>query len=285
MKTHEEIRDDLPLYALGALEPGERAAVEAALASGDAELADELRSWTQLIGLIGLESPQPAPPEVKARLLARVRADAASAPPKQPKLARRSISWAVPVAAAAAAVLAIEAYREIGAHAEHARAEEAVRGLEKALAATKADLDESTAALTQSEGDVRALRAALTRAEASLSVVEQPDFRIVALQETEQAAPAAGHMVFSASTGRAIFFAYDLPPVPPEKVYALWWITEREGPVRAVSFQPDKHGVAHLTADVARDAGAIRAAAVTIERASAVSKPEGPMVLIGSMIR
>ncbi|MDX2170143.1 MAG: hypothetical protein SF182_23935, partial [Deltaproteobacteria bacterium] len=100
MKSRDEIRDDLPLYALDALDADERAVVETAVA-GDAELARELREWRELVGLMALEAPAAAPPELKAKLLARVRG-AAAAPPAQPgRVARRRLGgWTAPLAAA-----------------------------------------------------------------------------------------------------------------------------------------------------------------------------------------
>ena len=67
-----DVRELLPLYALGILEADEAGAVERAIA-GDAALAAELASYQQTAGAIGtaLEPVAPAP-EVKQRLLASV---------------------------------------------------------------------------------------------------------------------------------------------------------------------------------------------------------------------
>ena len=72
MTTRDDIRDDLPLYALGTLDAEERAAVEQALAE-DPALAAELREWSELVGLLALDAPDAAPPEVRNRLFARVK--------------------------------------------------------------------------------------------------------------------------------------------------------------------------------------------------------------------
>jgi putative transcriptional regulator len=67
-----DVRELLPLYALGVLEGEEVSMVERAIA-GDAELAAELASYQQTAGAIGaaIQPVEPAP-EVKARLLASV---------------------------------------------------------------------------------------------------------------------------------------------------------------------------------------------------------------------
>jgi anti-sigma-K factor RskA len=285
MKTRDEIREDLPLYALDALDAEECVAVEAALAD-DAELARELREWREVVGLMALEAPSAAPPDLKDKLLARVRgaAPAPTAAPTQGRVARRRLGgWTAPLAAAAAAVFAIAAYREIGHRAELTRAHQTIAGMQGSLRTMQTTLDTISATLAQREGDVNALRLALSQAQEALSVVQQPNLQMVALRETKDAPPAAGHVLLSPPTGKALFYAFDLPPAPPDKVYELWWITEKDGPVRAAVFHPDERGIGRVEATIPTGAGALQAAAVTVERAGGVPKPEGPMVLLGQV--
>jgi len=282
MKTRDEIRDDLPLYALGALDAEERAAVEVALA-GDAELARELREWTELVGLMALDAPDAAPPDSKAKLLARVHGDAAATAASRKVARRRLGGWMLPVAAAAAALLAIAGYREIGFRAERRRVAETFVALQHGLAEARGDLAKVSATLAQSQSDANSLRIALARAEEALAVVQQPNLQMVALKETRDAPPAVGHVLLSPPTGKALFYAFDLPPPPPDKVYELWWITEKDGPVRAAIFQPDARGVGHAEATMPAGSGALQAAAVTVEAAGGMPKPQGPMVLLGAV--
>ena len=69
MTAIQDIRDLLPLYALGALEPDEAAVVEDAI-SGDPVLAAELDAYTHM--LVAVTPPVAPSPDVKARLLASV---------------------------------------------------------------------------------------------------------------------------------------------------------------------------------------------------------------------
>jgi anti-sigma-K factor RskA len=287
MTTRDDIRDDLPLYALGALDAEERRAVEAALAD-DPGLADELREWTELTGLMALEAPDAVPPELKAKLLTRVRGGAATAAAS--KVARRRIGWALPLAAAAGALLAVATYREIGwrtrAHdwqTERGRQAEAVASLQRSLDAAQGDLAKVAATLRAREDDVASLRTTLSQAQESLSILHSRGLNLVSLKETKDSPPAAGHVLLSPPTGRALFYAFDLPDVPPDKAYELWWITEKQGPVMAGMFRPDAHGLGRVEASLPSDAGAITAAAVTVEAANGVPKPQGPMVLLGAM--
>jgi anti-sigma-K factor RskA len=277
MKSRDEIRDDLPLHALGSLEPAERAAVEAAVAA-DPQLARELREWKELVGLLALDAPEVAPPDVRDALLSRVRDTAPAAPTR---VARRRIGWHVPLAAAAALLLAILAYREIGFRAERARTAETLAAAQRALTARDAELATAREALHQSEEQVETLRAALAIASRSLDVVQQRGLTMVSLSRTENAPPAEAHILLSPPTGKALFYGFDMPGIPTDKVYELWWITEKQGPVRAAVFHPDAHGFGRVEAQLPADAGAIQAAAVTIEASPGVAKPAGPMVLLG----
>ena len=289
--THEDIKSDLSLYALGSLEAEERQAVEQHLASGCDSCAAELAEWREVVGMVPLETPSRAAPDLKPQLLARVRAEAPAAPPRQSgSVARRRIGWAAPFAAAALALLAIATYREMGWRSERARLEaergrqaQSIAGLQRELEAARGDMAKVSAALAQREGDLTTLRAALSRAEEALSIVQRPGLNLVALKETKDSPPAAGHILLSAPTGKALFYAFDLPPVPQGKTYELWWITEKEGPVPAGLFQTDERGLGRIETTIPAGAGAVQAAAVTVEDAGGVPKPKGPMVLIGEV--
>ena len=276
MKSRDEIRDDLPLHALGSLEAEERAAVEAAVAA-DPQLARELREWDELVGLLALDAPEAAPPDVRDALLSRVR-DAA---PPPARVARRRLGWHVPLAAAAALLLAIGGYREIGFRAERARIAETLAAAQRALTARDAELAAAREELHHSEEQMTTLRAALAIASRSLDVVQARGLTMVSLSQTEDAPPAEAHILLSPPTGKALFYGFDMPSIPTDKVYELWWITEKQGPVRAAVFHPDAHGFGRVEAQLPTDAGAIQAAAVTIEASPGAAKPAGPMVLLG----
>lgn len=88
-----EIRELLPLYALGALHEEERRAVEAGLEAFP-ELWEELRALQAAADQLALSlPPEPLPPGLEERILARLRP-------------RRSwLAWIAPLAAAAAVVV------------------------------------------------------------------------------------------------------------------------------------------------------------------------------------
>jgi anti-sigma factor RsiW len=104
--THEEIKEQLPLYVLGGLSDETVAAVEQHLAESCDSCAAEVREWQEVVGLLPLGVMQDGPSEtVKERLMARVRRDAGGTViPLRPR--RWRAAWvAVPLAAAATLLL------------------------------------------------------------------------------------------------------------------------------------------------------------------------------------
>ena len=285
MMSHEDIQADLPLLALDSLDAEERRLVEAHLAEGCESCGRELQAWREVVGMVPLEAAGEPPADLKAKLLARVRADAGAAPGGTPPgtVARRRIGWAAPLAAAALLLLAVATVRELGWRAEQARQTQLLASLQQELDAARGDLSKVSAALAARESDLTALRAALASAQESLSIVQARGLSLVALRETKDAPPATGHVLLSEPAGRALFYAFDLPSVPADKTYELWWITEKDGPVQAGLFHPDARGLGRVEATLPSGAGAIQAAAVTVEQAGGVPKPQGPMVLLGKV--
>lgn len=276
--THQEIQIDLSLFALDTIEPNERREIERHLATGCALCQQELATWREVVGLMALESQETTSPDLKPQLLRRL----------QPTTGAAAVSplrrWvAVPLAAAAAAMLVFGIVHDRSLRDQLGERLQLIANLRSELGSTQSSLQHLTQDLAAKEKDLASLRAALASAQESLAVVQDPGLRMVALKQTPEAQPAEAHALISSGTRRALFFAFDLPPPPADKAYELWWITEKQGPVNAGVFHPDDRGLGRVEALVPVDAGAIQAAAVTIEPAGGVPKPTGPMVLLGKL--
>jgi len=277
--THEEIHSDLSLFALGSLDPDERRVIEEHLATGCDSCQGELAIWREVVGAVALAGQEAAPPDLKPALLQRLRPT--TTPPKVVPLRRWSVI--VPLAAAAIAVFALALVRDAGMRRDLEQQHQLVASLQTELTSAHGNLQRVTELLATRENDVASLRTALAAAQASLAVIQAPGLQLVHLKQTPQAKPAEGHVLMSAESGRALFYAFDLPAVPPDKAYELWWISEKEGPIQAGLFHPDPNGLGRVEASVPAGVGTIQAAAVTIEPAAGVPKPSGPMVLLGSV--
>jgi len=290
--THEELKQDLSLFALGALTAEESQELERHLAEGCDECEGEIQHWREVVELMPLVADVEAPPGLRDELMRRVAdgASTAEAPARRAQVIPLRRRW-MPIALAAAALLLI-AYgitREADLRSRLTSQQEAVAQLRTALdrastnlAQGEVELKRARDVLAERERDASSLRAALAAAEQSLSLLHQPGLNLVRLKQTPDAKPAEGHVLISPS-GKALFYAFDLAPLPEGKVYELWWITEKEGPVNAGLFRLDEGGLGQVEAAVPTTAGAIKAAAVTIEPEGGVPKPTGPMVLLGNV--
>jgi anti-sigma-K factor RskA len=275
---HEEIQADLSLFALDALDPAERREIEAHLASGCAACEHELAGWREVVGTMALAGQDAQPRDLKSTLLQRLQS-----PSRRTNVIAFPRWAATPLAAAAAILIVLGVVHEVGTRSTLDRQQRGLTSLREQLGTAQDGLQHLREQLAAKEKDAAALRAALTVAEQSLAILQAPGLQMAHLKEAPKAPPAEAHVLISTDTGRALFYAFDLPQPPEGSAYELWWITEKEGPVNAGVFQPDAKGIGRVDAQVPTAAGAIQAAAVTIEPAGGVPKPTGPMVLLGDL--
>ncbi len=283
--THEEIQAELSAFALDALDSRERGEIEAHLAGGCAACQRKLAQWREVVGMMALAGADAAAPDLKPALLQRLRPPgrAEVVPPRRRATAAAWLRAAVPLAAAATLLLVVGVVRETRMRSQIEAQRQVVADLRSELTTTQAQLHGLEQELAAREQDLTALRAALAAAHESLAIVQGPGLQLVRLTQTPTAQPAEAHALLNVASGRALFYAFDLPPPPEGQAYELWWITEKEGPVNAGVFQPDPRGFGRVDARLPAAAGAIQAAAVTIEPAGGRPKPTGPMVLLGKL--
>jgi len=258
---HDAVREQIPLYAVGALPPDERSVVETHL-RGCAECAAELAAFAAVSGALAQIVPPHEPPAaLRARVLgAATVIDRAST--------RRPIgAWAPWLAAAAMLFIAIGA----GFYAAALRAE--VRLLQAQL---RVALDRVT------DGERRvavALRAAAD-AESPLAVLTAPDVRRIDLAGQPVAARASGRAFWSRTRG-VVLTAANLPALPPGRTYQVWFVTSA-APVSIGLVKPDAAGSVRRLVDSRGDFPEPVAVAVTIEPDGGVPAPTGDKYLVGA---
>jgi anti-sigma-K factor RskA len=296
--TCAEFKENVAALALGALDPAEKAACEAHLASEgrhdgcEAELARASETAALLAATLPPVRPRPQTwQRIEAELPSR---DAASSPSDRARAAvasaqggeagarrppgrrtgsraggwREGAAWGLAVAAAAVAfVMGVErrnAERRLGeAEREIARAESV--DLQK-----QACLNELASA-----------RIALRQKAAAISLIEDPRTRLVQLA-AEAGMPYRASAIVNPVLPNAMVLASSLPP-QPGKDYQLWLIRGQEK-ISAGILQTGATGATIAT--VPREilaGGAPDAFAVTIEPAGGVPQPTGPIVLVGKL--
>lgn len=196
--------------------------------------------------------------------------------------ARRSLAF--PLALAASLLLTLGwAAREWTWRQRWSSTSAEVTQLRSALTAERSRTQELVDRLARTEEELSRVRTALAQLEESLDLLHDPRLQLVTLSHPQRAQPAVAHVLLSPESGKALFSAVNLPPLPGDRTYELWWITADEGPINAGLFQPDPTGRARLEPQLPMGKGKIQAAAVTIEPAAGVPKPTGPMVLLGKL--
>jgi anti-sigma-K factor RskA len=255
------LEDLLPAFALGALDGEDLRELEAHWVSGCEECRRQLALWQGDLEALAAEMEPVAPSETtRARVLRLAGSDRAPAAPP-----RRAPWW---MAATADVLLALALWGLLG----QARMEREVRGLE-------AERDRLSRQVNALDRQVGLARDEARRAQQALQVLAAPGVQSVVLAGLGPSPGAKGRTYVNPSTRDALFYAFDLPPLPADKTYELWFIAAGK-PVAAGTFDVDPRGTGTVRVEQVTS-NPIQVWAVTIEPRGGVPQPTGAMVLKG----
>jgi len=257
------IEELLPAYALGALDGDDLRELEAHLAAGCEECRRQLALWQGDLEALAAGVEPVAPSDVTRARVLRLAGGTDRAPAAPP---RRTPWW---MTAAAAVLLALALWGLLGQE----RMEREVRGLE-------AERDRLSRQVNGLEQQVGLARDEARRAQQALQVLAAPGVQSVLLAGLGPSPGAKGRTYVNPSTRDALFYAFDLPSLPADKTYELWFIAAGK-PVAAGTFEVDPRGTGTVRVERVTDARQIQAWAVTIEPRGGVPQPTGAMVLKG----
>ncbi len=225
--TCAEFQEQVEAYALGALEPEERAAMDAHLAGPgphqgcERALFQAQDAVARLSRLLPLKRPSP---EVWRRIEAEVSGApplaALTAPPRRPW--REALAWGM--AATASVALAVTSTRLAAVRREAA---------ELASVRSQAAAGEETARVTLAScrDEVRSLRQGGDIQRAALALMDDPGSRVVRLSP-QPGTDAQGTAILNAERSRAILVSRALAP-RPDRDYELWIIRGKAAPIPA----------------------------------------------------
>jgi anti-sigma-K factor RskA len=292
---HEEIKELLALHALGQLGPDEAAIVDDHLRACD-DCVAELQAYRDTAAAIPLaDEPGTLHDRIWPRLEARLAAEghpastaaAAGASLRQPTIvadsARRSgaayaTRWRIATGLAATAAIVIALYAASLTSQLHQQ-DATVRAQ---VALLEAQITDLRSAVSDARVRMAILQNRLSNRERLQRVLLAPDVRLTRLAPLSAAPNASAIVAVSPSSRTAALEARGLPPTPPGKVYELWWITKKNGPVPAGLFNAADSG-ALTTAVAPPPAGQhVLLSAVTLEPIPGVPKPTGAMYLKGA---
>ncbi len=255
------IEELLPAYALGALDGDDLRELEEHLDVGCAECRRQLDLWGRDLEAIAASVPPLPPSEMTRARVLRLAAGEAQPP------ARSSRFRLLPFAAAALLLLGVWGV------AGQLR----MRGELRQLTAERDRLARQVTALDR---EVGLARAEARQAAQALQILAAPSVRSIVLAGQKSTPGAAGHTYVNPQTRDALFYAFNLPRLPADKTYQLWFIAGGQ-PVSAGTFGVDQLGTGHLRVEKVVAIDDIQAWAVTVEPRGGVPQPTGEMVLKG----
>jgi anti-sigma-K factor RskA len=270
VNDRERIEELAALAAAGAATGTERAELDH-LAAEDPEVRQLVREMGDAAALMALALDEPAPPDrvlESVRQRVRGRTPVTGAPvvdreqtgPVVPiERGRRgkpspAMVAAVAVPLAAAAAFALLWLRERG---ENDDAAENLAGLEKKL-------DEAERRERLAAGAMVAAEKKLAQLAGSLEALATPNLQLVTV---EGAAPEKRtiKVLRDPENRRWVVLAFDLPPLPSDKDYQLWFMPDKGNPIPAGLLAPGPGNTQFGTISIPANVTNIKGAAISLE--------------------
>lgn len=252
MSAHKEFAEDLALYAVGSLQPAERATLEKHLS----ECPDCRRELHELRGdtaLLAMCVPHQAPPaRARQRLMSAIAAET------RETRAPKASMWRILIPSLAAAALAIFAVvfwqRDLDLRRQ-------VANLEESLARQQEQL--------RSANEVLATLTDPAAARFTLSAANTPP-------------RPQGKAIYARNRGSLIFLATNMPALPPQKAYELWLIPATGAPIPAGIFKPNANGSATVINPPLPGNVEAKTFAITVEPESGSLAPTSQIIMVGT---
>ncbi|MGA3188808.1 MAG: anti-sigma factor [Bryobacteraceae bacterium] len=240
MSRCQDFRESFELYALGVLDPEEKAEIDAHLRTGCAACEASLKNALALNAIVMSLAPDVVPP---ARLKRRVLAGVGVHP----------MSWSWLSALAAACILVVALWLSVQ---ERSRA---------------AELSQARHTLIQ----VSSQRDRLLQA---LSFLDDPSTLPVSFGKG-QPLPPRGNVFVHSKLG-VLLIASNLPPAQAGKTYEMWVIPKGGAPRPAGLFQSEGGGTAMHILSGPLDLATLGAVAVTLEPEAGSSAPTSTPIIV-----
>jgi hypothetical protein len=295
--THEELKALLPLYALDRLEGEEARSLAQHLAVGCDECERELASLREALAALAFASAgedREHPDRVWELLSERLASDASAAPHSEAvrpaafeidlidRSFRRMRRASAFIGAAAAVLILALGYSnfELGAHLASTRAatETEIAAMHQQIAALQQGFESASERIA-------ALKSQLDSTTTLTLAAFSPDTKMMHLAGMPASPKAAATLALSPSNHTALLQVAGLPMAPADKVYEVWWIGKKSGPIRAGTFKPAAQGTSSVGLKMPPEGEQILASAVTLEPAGGTDKPTGSMYLKGDYPR
>jgi anti-sigma-K factor RskA len=276
--TCDEAQDLIPLYALGAAEPGDRDALvrhleEERCPACRGALAEMQATAAQLALTL---DPVLPPPEVKRRLMQRVRREQVEGPARDAGVAaaaaperRRYVlaDWLRPLVAAAAAAAVVYVAVSIPLNRRADRLQKQLAGL---------------------AGQLTEMQTAQRDTLQSIELMSQkgPPIQLAALEGTGDAPGAKAMLFWDRKQNTWYLYAFGMKPPGAERQYELWYIGQNGKPVAAGTFDVTASGEGLVTYKLPEGLDRAMLAAITDEPSGPPQQaPTGKIRLKGPVVQ
>ncbi len=280
---HTEIKDLLPLKALGRLDGDEARAVDEHLAAGCDECSRELASFADALAAMAIAEAGDGPSDriwsnLQSRLDASRRTPANRSSQREPARRQRIAMLGYAAAAALVAVVASSIF-----FTQHLR--RITFDTSNEIAALTARVIVVQRDLAATGDKLAALQTRIAQATDLTLASLGADARVAHLAGLAPAASAAGTVALNRAQGAAMLHVSGLPPAPDDRIYEVWWIGAKQGPLKAGLFEPSSQGATIVALDLPPPDETVLASAITLEPRGGVDKPTGAMYLKGDFSR
>jgi anti-sigma-K factor RskA len=259
MAAHEQFAEDLALYAMGALDGSQKAAVEQHVETC-AACRRELEALRGDMALLALSASGPHPPQrSRDRLMSAM---AAERPAVVPERAMASGSgWFGRLGWMAAALVLIAGARLMNdAKEKNAALQREIAGLQTKTAAQDAELE---------------------RVRKEFEAFTGPTAQAVTLVVAANHPQPQGKAIYVQSSGKLLFVASNLPALPDDKAYELWVLPVTGNPLPAGVFRPDNKGSGVVVNPPLNAGVAAKGFAITIESKEGSPVPTTKPMMVG----
>lgn len=283
---HEEALELATLYALGAVSPSERRAVQDHL-DVCRRCVQEVRALlptvfglTRAVPLVEppatlrarlLASPPPATPQREPRPTAISNRQLDRQPPPEEEAteapAQGEVRRSSTLVAWVLAVVGLVVAGGSGWYAVQIRQD---------LVVARERTDQLTSRAALAEAQVAALKRTASETQTALAVLGAPDLTSVELHGQPAAPQASGRLFWSRTRGLFIT-ATHLPPAPRDRAYQIWFVppTSQNVPVRVGQVRPDEAGRVNASLATPPDLTAPLLVFLTLEPPAGATSPSG----------
>jgi len=275
---HPSRDEDFDLYALGALDAGERRAFESHLAEC-ADCKEKLAQAQGRVALLAAAAPQVDPsPAVKQRLMRQIHADAVVSPAtpsrsspevEYPRRGWFARWWAAVLLPAAAGLAFATAYLWVQN-----------RRLDVDLARLRVTMEQQQDQLQQQLQQQEQLREQFQDAREIAALMAARDTMIVPLTSQRGMPQGSARVVYNGQMGM-LYYDGVLDAPPAHKSYQLWLVPKDGDPISAGVFNPVSGQDTHWMMKLPKGLDP-KAFAVTLEPSGGMPHPTGPKVLVGA---